>query len=287
MVFTGQVGQLVYNEEMSIAVPGMIIGMGQYMANPYSNISSGVRPVYTITPPGTPDATTVYSVSIDGIVVSFTTGASTTTAQLGAGLHAAIRANAQVFRRVDSSLNAGTGVVTLTGRFFNVAVAITSPSNAATTGDLTIATTTNPGTSTEIPFGRFVGRTSADTVDPNGISSARLINSASGFTVLGVTMKSYEEKNQIGPDAQTNYPFQSVMNVLQDCVGIQGIWVECVDANIVTTDTCCIAVGTGNEGRATRVTSGNIDISARASFITSTQVAPNGRLMVGVYLRRQ
>lgn len=286
MVFTGQIGQTVYNEEFAIAIPGQIIGMGQYHAMPYLNTASGVRPVYTVTPPNTVDANTTYSLLIDGTLISFTTGGSTTTVQLGQGLYAAIRASGVAFRKVDASVNGSTGVVTLTGRYFNVAVPITSPTNASTTNDLTIATSTAPGTSTEIPFGRFVGRTSAETVDDYGISAAKLINSNSGFTVLGVTLKSYEVKNAIGPTAQIAYPFQTTMSVLQDCVAIQGVWVECVETNIAIGDTCYVAVGSGNEGKASRTSSGNIDLSARASFITPTKTAPDGRLMVGVYLKR-
>lgn len=288
MSFQGQVGQQFYAQEMGIALPGQIIGMGQYMAMPYFNNATAVKAVYTVTPPATPDATTTYSLTFDGTnTVSFTTGASTTTAQLGAGLHAAIVADAEVFRKVTASVNATTGVITLTSVLFNTAIVITSPTNATTTGDLTIATTTQPGTSLEIPFGRFVSRTSADTVDPvYGYSPARLPTATSGHTILGVTLNAFVEKNAIGPNAKALYQFQRTMSVLQDCVAIRGVWVEAVDTNITTADTLYISVAAGNEGKVTRSSSGTIDLSARASFITSSQVSPTGVPMVGVYLRR-
>lgn len=292
MVFSGQIGQTFYAQEMAIAIPGMYIGMGQYFAMPYLNNASGAQAVYTITPPATVDASTTYSVTIDGVTVSFTSGASTTTAQLGAGLYAAIRTDAQAYRLVDASLNSGTGVITLTSRMYNTSHTITSPTNATTTNDLTIANTVTAGTSSTIPYGRFVGYTSSEAVGDSRYTSttqpraAKLINSTSGFTVAGVTMKTFLEKFDRGPDAEVGYPFQATMSVLEDCVGIQGIWVSCVETDIDTSDSVYVAVDSGNEGKVTSSSSGTINLSTRARFITTAQTAPDGSPMVGVYLRR-
>ncbi|HEY9643069.1 MAG TPA: hypothetical protein V6C57_21450 [Coleofasciculaceae cyanobacterium] len=285
MVFSGEIGQQVYNQELAIAIPGQIIGMGPYMANPFVNTAGATLATYTITPPATVDASTAYSLSFDGIVVSFTSGGSTTTAQLGQGLLNAIRANPLVNRKADFTLNAGTGVITAIARFYNTAIAITSPSNATTTNDLTIANTVAIGTTSVVPYGRFVGRTT-EVPDPiSGLSEAKLINSTSGFTVLGVTMKAFAEKIGRGPTAVVGYAPQTTMNVLQDTVGIKGIWVECVETSIVETDSVYIAVGAGNEGKASKTSSGNIDLTARARFITGTQIDPTGKTIVGVSLR--
>lgn len=287
MVYSGQIGQTYYAAEMAIALPGMYIGMGQYHAMPYLNTASGVQAVYTITPPATVDASATYSIKIDNVTVSVSSGASTTTAQLGQLLFNAIRANGEAFRLVDASLNAGTGVITLTSRMFNVAHTITAPTNGTTTNDLTIATVTSPGTSTVIPYGRFVGRTASEAVDTiTGISPAKLIDSTSGFTVAGVTMKTFLEKIGRGQDAVSGYPFQSTMSVLTDCVGIQGIWTECVEDNIIIGDTLYVATTGDNKGKATKTSTSAIDLSSRGRFITGAQAAPDGTPMVGVYLKR-
>jgi len=287
MVFSGQTGQLAYKQEMAIAVPGMYFGMGPYFASPYMNLGALTPATYTITPPGTVDANTTYSLTIDGLTVSFTTGGSTTTAQLGLGLFNAIRQDPQTFRKVDATIVGATGVITLVSRVLNMLLVITSPSNATTTNDLTIANTIGIGTAGYIPYGRFVGRQSVDTVDPiSGLSNAKLINSASGFTLLGVTMKAFMEKSAIGALGVSGYPVQSVMNVLEDVVGIKGIWVECVEPDIVRGDTAYVAVATGNEGKASKTSTSNLDVSARVKFVTDAQLDPNGKPIVGVSIKR-
>lgn len=286
-MFSGQIGQQVYAQEMAIALPGMYIGMGPYYANPYVNLGALTQATYTITPPATVDTNTTYSLSIDGLTASFTTGGATTTVQLGQGLFNAIRANGELFRKADASFNSSSGVVTLAARFYNTLLTITSPSNSTTTNDLTIANTVGVGSATDIPYGRFVGRQSTDSVDPiSGLSNAKLISSNSGFTLLGITMKSFHEKNVVGPTARSGYPVQSVMSVLEDVVGIKGIWVECVETDIVATDSVYVAVGTGNEGKASKTSSGNVDATARCKFVTAAQLDPNGKSIVGVSIKR-
>lgn len=283
MVYSGQVGQTSYPFYMQTAVPGTIMGMGPYRALPYLHTASAVQGVYTIAAPSSVDATTTYSVTIDGITVSVTSGGSTTQAQLGTLLYNALRQNAQVYRLADISDN-GSGTVTLTARKYNTALTITSPTNASTTNDLTIATSTSPGTAASIiPYGRFVGTLSSYSVDPiSGVSPAALISHASNFTVRGITMKSFHEKNAIGPDAAVGYPEQSVMSVLSSCVGIQGIWVECVESTITPASSCYIAISGSNAGKATSTSSSNADISAKAKFITNA-VQYRDTYIVGVY----
>jgi len=287
MVFSGEIGQASYRQDMAIAIPGMYFGMGPYFASPYMNLGALTPATYTITPPATVDASTVHSLTIDGTTVTFTSGASTTTAQLGLGLFNAIRQDPQVFRKVDASIVSATGVITLTARVLNTLLTITSPSNTTTTNDLTIANTIGTGTASYIPYGRFVGRQASDSVDPiSGLSNAKLINSATGFTVLGVTMKAFMEKSAIGSLGVSGYPVQSVMNVMEDVVGIKGIWVECVEPDILRTDTAYIAVATGNEGKISKTSSGNLDITARVKFVTDAQLDYNGKSIVGVSIKR-
>lgn len=271
-------GQQNFTRDVQRGMPGTIEGFAPYSALPYVNSVGGVAPVYTITPPATIDASANYSLTIDGITVTYATPSSgATTLSVGAGLFAALRAEAQIFRKANFDLNGTSGVITVTSLLLNVPLAITSPSNATTTNDLTIAQTVNAGVETRIPFGRFVGRKSTYSIDSlTGVSPASLIDAATGYEVLGITMKQIFEKDRIGPQAQANYPFMSVMNVINNTGTNKGLWTEVVDLNInPMTDSLYIAVAGANAGKASNQSSGNVDYSAKAKFVSSTLVGIN------------
>lgn len=283
-------GQTNFSRDVPVGMPGTIEGFAPYAA-PLACINGvgGVAPAYTITPPAIIDASTEYSITIDGITVRFTTPSTgATTLSLGTALYAALRAEAQVFRKADFSLNATSGVITATSRLLNVPLAITAPSNAATTNDLTIAQTVNAGVETRIPFGRFVGRKSTYSYDSiSKAAHASLIDAATGYEVLGITMKQVLEKDRIGPGAQASYPFMSVMNVIADVGTNVGFWTEVVDLNInPSSDLLYIATSGSNAGKATNQSSGNVDFSAKARFVSATQVGVNGIQLALVYIRR-
>jgi len=281
-------GQQTFRRDLPVGMPGTIEGMGNYRSLPYQNTATSKQAVYTITPPGTVDASTGYQVTIDGTTVTATTGGSTTTAQLGALIYSAIRANGIIYRKLDAALNVSTGVVTLTARTYNTPLTITTNS-AVTTNDLTVANTVAVGTDVRIPFGRFVGRLSSYTVDPaTGLSPAALISHATNYEMLGVTLKQIYEKDSIGPKAQASYPPQATLEVLSGCSEIKGIWVEAVDADIdMRSHSVYIAVSAGNEGKVTRVSSGAMDISTKARYESNSIIATNsGVPLVLVYFNK-
>lgn len=285
-MYAGQIGQVAFERDMPKAVPGMIRGMGNYRGIPYTNTVGGTQGVYTITPPATPDASATYKLTVDGSnTVSVTTDDSPTAPELGTLLYNAMRTDPQIYRKMDLALNSSTGVITATSLFFGVAIAFTSNSTE-TTNDLTIATTTAPATGSGIPFGRFVGKKSTYSIDPNtGFGQASLINAASGFEVVGMTLKVFLEKERHGQDADSLYPFKYVMSVMEDCGTIQGVCVEVVEPDITMNDPLYVAVGAGNEGKATKTASGNVDISTKGKFITNA-FQSLGKNLAYVFFRR-
>lgn len=286
MVYSGLMGQTSFSRVMPVGMPGTLEGMAPARVMPYMNQASARQAVYTVTPPATVDASATYSLAIDGVTVSVSSGGSPTTASLGALLYNALRAEPLVFRKFEIALNAGSGVVTLTHRFYNIAATITSPSNASTTNDLVIANTVAVGTDVRIPFGRFVGRLSSYTVDADGVSNAALIDHASNYTVLGVTMKQVYEKDKVGPDAAASYPSGVTMNVCQSVGTNKGIWVECVEPDIIQTDTLYIEITgsnpvTGsNAGMVTKTSSGKASVPAGTKALSRAQVSYLGTSVI-------
>ena len=118
MTFTSNnlvTGQTNFSRYMPVALPGMLSGIGTNQIFPHTNTLSALDTV-TVTPPDTVDNSTLYKLTINGTTISFTTDSSATTAELGAGLYAAIRVDPIVYGLVDAALNTGTGVITLTAR---------------------------------------------------------------------------------------------------------------------------------------------------------------------------
>lgn len=110
--------------------------------------------VQTISVPAAPDNSTTYKVVIDGASCEYTTDSSATQAELGAGLVAAINAEAAAYRLCVASYLAGT--LTLTGVW--PGVSWTTTVNASeTTQDLgTPTTTVTAATADTVSFGRLM-----------------------------------------------------------------------------------------------------------------------------------
>lgn len=96
--------------------------------------------VVTVAIPASPDSSTAYSVTIDGVACSYTTDASATQTELGAGLVAAIQVQPGARSRMAPVYSAGT--LTLTGSWPGVTsvVSTTGGSGGGAIGSATTAT---------------------------------------------------------------------------------------------------------------------------------------------------
>lgn len=277
----GAVGQTNFSRTIPEALPGMRAGVGEVQVMPFINNAGLTSPTYTITPPGTVDNSADYTVTVNGIAVTVTTDASATTAELGLLLYNALVANPLIGRLANISLNTSTGVVTLVSTITNTGITIVQTNAGTTTNDLTIANTVAVGTGTDIPVGRAVGTLSSYTADRDGYYPAALINHATNFTFRGFTELRVLERNAIGTNEGGVYKTNQVMNVLTDTNVTQGIWVEAVDSDIVVGDSCYIAISAGNEGKVTKTSSGNMNVSTIVKFNSAAKVA-NGKTVVRV-----
>jgi hypothetical protein len=266
-------GQYIFNRYMPVAVPGMMSGMGSRISLPHTNTVSAVDTV-TVTPPSTVDENTEYDLTVNGVTVSFTTDSSATPLELGTGLLAAIQADPIVYGLVDAVLDPTSHVITLTARTVDFSLLVTTNS-AVTTNDIAIAKTVTSSENYIIPFGRLVGRKSTYALDyKEGVSAATLIDSATGYQVLGVTLSSQAtEKVGLFNRAKDGYAFGSVMNVLTNTGTYKGVWIECVEPDLTVADTAYIAVSTGNEGKLTRVSSGNVSAASNITIVAGAELS--------------
>ena len=98
-----------------------------------------------------------------------------------------------------------------------------------------------------------------------------MIDATSGYEVLGVTLSSQATQG-VGyfANAKDGYAFGTVMNVLKNIGTYKGVWVEAVDPDLAIGDTPYIAVATGNEGKITKTSSGNL-AAAGIKIISATE----------------
>lgn len=280
----GAVGQNYYNRTIPVAIPGMRDGTGDVQSLVFLNNAGMTAPTYTITPPGTVDNSTDYVISVNGLIKTVTTDANATTAELGRLIFSALTQDPLIGRLATITLNTSTGVVTLVSTTLNEPIALAQTNTASTTNDLTIANTVAVGTGNYIPIGRAVGTLSSYLPDINGDLPASLINNASTFTFRGFTELRVLERVDNSNAAIAAYKPGQTMSVLTDCGVTRGIWVECVESDIAVTDSCYIAVGAGNEGKVTKTSTNNMDVSTKVRF-TSAAVTANGLNIVRVYYR--
>lgn len=271
----GVSGQSRHKRYYDLALPGMTWGMGSCVSVPHMN-TVGNAATYTITVPATVDNDTYYSVTIDGVTVGVTTDADATQAELAAALFDALRQDGEIGR---NTISLASNVITVESRLIGEAMSV-SANTGATTNDLVIAQTVAPTVGSVIPFGRFVGRLSSYSRNTkDGTSQASLINHASNFTLLGVTLSTHFAQSQQLPATEDGYPFGHQMNVLKDTGSLKGVWAETSALNLAIGDSVYIDVTAGNEGKITNVSSGNMDVSSLVSVVVgansslSTQIA--------------
>lgn len=130
--------------------------IGQVLGYIRSRTGNNQRPqaaqVTTISIPASPDSSTAYSVVIDGVTASYTTDASATQAELGAGLVAAIQVQAGARSRMAPTYSAGT--LTLTGTWPGVSYTVSASGGSGGGAIGTATTATAAASASVVYFGR-------------------------------------------------------------------------------------------------------------------------------------
>lgn len=115
------------------------------------NSSGQVAQVTTIAIPASPDNSTAYAVTVNGIAATYTTDGSATQAELGAGLQSAINVSPGIRGQMSASYAGGT--LTLTATYPGITNTV-STSGGVSGGAIGAATTATSATSAAvIPFG--------------------------------------------------------------------------------------------------------------------------------------
>lgn len=138
------------------ALPIGLIGalaMGSYhsKATTVVNANGQAAQVTTIAVPASVDNSTVYSVTIDGVTSSYTSDASATQAELGAGIAAALAAEPGARGQMTGVYSAGT--LTLTGTYAGVAHTVTVAGGTGSNVFGTPSNSTSASMGTSVPFG--------------------------------------------------------------------------------------------------------------------------------------
>ncbi|WP_055076788.1 hypothetical protein [Pseudanabaena sp. 'Roaring Creek'] len=283
-------GQTTYRNRYSIAIAGMVDGLGDGQGEPYLNDGGFVAESWTITTPTTPADNTLYSIAVTDryhpnppIVASFTTSIGTSRADLAAGLYASARNN-MMFTGLLLVVN-NTSTIVLTHRQTNIPFfPVVSGGGAA---PLTVPTTpTTPASAPMlIGFGLGVTRIAGGSTSVRGNKSARLpiagdtANYIAGFTIA--TRNS--QKDRVGEGALVGYePGGLAMNVLQRCANLPGIWVPTLETSInPDADSVYLSVLSGSQGYVQKTNANSaIDISPKGRFRSFITTSVNGQNLV-------
>lgn len=237
------------------------------------NGDAGAKNLWTIGTPATVDNSAEYVITLNDTTIRFTTDATATQAELASGLYNAFLTNAIAGSYASAQLS-GTDIL-ITANKFGESLSV-SVNSADTTNDLTATETTASSEPNPIPFGYMVGRT---TSTASGL--CRLITANTDIP-LGIALAVRDiERNAIGSKAKVEYGRDDTVDVC-DRTDSAAVNVVCVESDIDENDTIYISVASGHEGKVTKTASGNIDISAYASFQGSAETLSGGQIVVPI-----
>lgn len=129
-------------------------GIGYTRTRSGNNQRPQAAMVVTIAIPASPDNSTAYSVTVDGVTATYTTDASATQAELGAGLVAAIQVAAGIRSRMAPSYAGGT--LTLTGAWPGISYTVSASGGSGGGAIGTATTATAAASATAVSFGRAI-----------------------------------------------------------------------------------------------------------------------------------
>lgn len=266
-----------YNPYFDRAIPGMREGSINFPRVRCSVLKKGaVKEVWTITVPATPTADTVYQVTINnGLgVARYKTDANPTQAELRTGILNAMRTNPMFGQKGIPELDTGN-VANIKFTALNFGI-----ENILSSTNLTVAKTIAGVMPMRVPFGRFVARPAGST-DPDMAGLPTEITDI----VMGITHIVHDIEDAPSRFAGTSglgtaYPYLDAMDIVDRTGEATGIWVECVDPDITINDSVYVSVAAGHEGKATKNTTGTIDISNNAAFQGSPVISSTGTMSV-------
>ncbi|MEL6385458.1 MAG: hypothetical protein AAFQ89_23940 [Cyanobacteria bacterium J06626_18] len=278
--------QTTYDQYHARAFAGQLDGIGDMGVRPMVNSALDAKNTWTVAVPGSPDDSADYSVQVSGgampsaITATYAADASSTQAEVAAGLLAALQATdvAQYF-----AISEASNTITLQALTGNVAYTVTSPSNASTTADLTVTEAIAAAASTAIPDGRFIVRSTSGTADT--FQEGRLPTAASNISLAGVTTPPTHarERSAVGNTAKAEYAPNDVMDVVNRTPPGGGIWVKCDSAALTIDTTLYIDTQvTANRGGLTATSTDNLALPTTCKPIEGATTDQSGGYVIKV-----
>ena len=163
---------------------GQVVGAAR--SRTLLNKNPQAKQVTTIAIPASPDNSTAYSVVIGGVTATYTSDASATRAEVGAGLEAAIEAEPAAYGQMVPSYSGGT--LTLTGQYPGVTYTVTASGGSGGGAIGTPATATSAASASSVEPGRLM--VAGDFSTGVGLSSVRTGATplASDYTAQVITL---------------------------------------------------------------------------------------------------
>lgn len=132
-------------------IGALLLGSCHPKSDTVVNAAGQAAQVTTIAVPASVDNSTAYSVTLDGVTATYTSDASATQAELGAGLVAALAAEPGARGQMTAAYSGGT--LTLTGTYAGVAHTVSVSGGTGSNILGTPSTTTSASMGTSVPFG--------------------------------------------------------------------------------------------------------------------------------------
>lgn len=170
-------------------VEGLIVDAAPHDIITLANNAGGVKQVATVTV-GTAATSTAYSIIIDGVTITYTSGGADTATNIRDGLISAIKQSPLAYGKIIPT--GGSGTVVLTARNSGTANSFTATISGGGAG-YAIAATTAAADPSLIPFGKGLTTSSAE-----GADTCRMINAALSATNIfrGVSCRTLAQSSQ-------------------------------------------------------------------------------------------
>lgn len=266
--------RITYGKKYDISSPGRTWGLNQALSvKTYTNDSPGDKEQWTIGIPATPDADTVYAITVGTYRVAVDSGATPTQTNLQSQLVSAFESTLNstispppAIKSLVTVSSSGTDIL-LTAVDYEQENLIFVEGNG-----LTATLTTPKSVPSGIGFGLLV-------VQGSDYQKAKLPD-APGQRVVGLTMNPYDlEKDQFGPYGKAYFEPGDPMDVLDRSNDAEGLWVQVMENDIVPGDPVYFSYAANTKGKITKNPTNADDLSAIASFQRPPTVVNNNQLI--------
>lgn len=275
-------------------IGALLLGSYHSKSDTVINAAGQAAQVTTIAVPASVDNSTAYLVTLDGVTATYTSDASATQAELGAGLVAALAAEPGARGQMTAAYSGGT--LTLTGTYAGVAHTVSVSGGTGSNILGTPSTTTSASMGTSVPFGVAVqsqGYVSGTSVKSGGSPvttgfTAQVMTitiatgaSASFTATVDINGKRYTS-NAVVHDtdaATTATALAAAINAVMPT--------ETVIASTSTADLVLTAEVEGAEFEAMVQTAGSASADATKVYTTGPSISTSlARALVGVSARK-